>query len=52
MHYDNYFENLDVMDDFLRKYNIPKLTQIIKNISYVIKDMSQKKHLAHLKFAV
>lgn len=25
-HYANTFENLDKMDNFLRKYNLPKLT--------------------------
>lgn len=30
MHYDDYFENLVVMNDFLRKYNLSKLTQKLK----------------------
>lgn len=49
MYCDNYFENIDAMDDFLRKYNVPKLIQIVKNISYVIKGMSQKKTLTEAK---
>lgn len=49
MYCDNYFENIDAMDDFLRKYNVPKLIQIVKTISYVIKGMSQKKTLGTFK---
>lgn len=44
MHSDNYFENKDVMDDYLRKYDLPKLTKMLKKYrgSDIIKDMPQK----------
>lgn len=45
MHYDDYFENLHVMNYFSRKCNLQKLTQkLIKTQrkSSILKDMSAK----------